>query len=294
MQSSKVFKILELFFYYPGFWLKIKPKIMHSADHYLEINRTLWNNKTQVHLQSDFYNVKDFKKGATSLQSIELEQLGNVKDRTLLHLQCHFGQDTLSWARLGAHVTGIDFSEEAIQAAKYLASELNMNAHFITNDVYSLQLDEKYDIVFTSYGVIGWLPDLEKWAQVIENHLKPGGTFHLIEFHPVVWIFDNDFKYIQYSYFNREDIVEEVQGTYADRNAPLVDKSISWNHSLDEVLGALLRQGLRIEHFAEYDYSPYNCFSNTVQIADNKWQIKGLEGKIPMVYALKAVKPMTK
>ncbi|MFN7118138.1 MAG: class I SAM-dependent methyltransferase [Saprospiraceae bacterium] len=263
---------------------------MSSAEHYLDVNRALWNNKTQYHLQSDFYEVEAFKKGKSSLNSIELEQLGDVRNKTLLHLQCHFGQDTLSWARMGASVTGIDFSDEAIKAARHLAQELNIEADFIQSNVYDVKLARQFDIIFTSYGVIGWLPDLEKWAQVIANHLKPGGEFHLIEFHPVVWMFDNDFQYIQYSYFNREDIIEEVHGSYADRSAPIVGQSVSWNHSLDEVLGALLRQGLRIEHFAEYDYSPYNCFVNTVQIAENQWQIKGLEGKIPMVYALKARK----
>lgn len=264
---------------------------MNPTEYYLDANRDLWNNKTQYHLQSEFYGVQDFKQGKTSLTPIELAQLGDVRGKSLLHLQCHFGLDTLSWARLGAQVTGIDFSEAAIATAQQLAQEVNLEARFIQSNVYDVQLNEQYDIVFTSYGVIGWLPDLEKWAQVVENHLKPGGEFHFLEFHPVVWMFDNDFQYIQYSYFNREDIIEEVHGSYADRSAPIVGKSISWNHSLEEVLGALLRQGLRIEHFAEYDYSPHDSFPNTTKIAEGKWQLKGLEGKIPMVYALKAVKP---
>ncbi len=263
---------------------------MPPTKNYLDVNRNLWNNKTQFHLQSDFYGVKEFKQGITALKSIELSQLGDVNGKTLLHLQCHFGLDTLSWARLGAQVTGIDFSEKAIQAAEKLAQEVNMKARFIQSDIYDVQLKEQFDIVFTSYGVIGWLPDLDKWAQVVAAHLKPGGAFHFIEFHPVVWMFDNDFQYIQYSYFNREDIIEEVHGSYADRSAPIVGTSISWNHSLDEVLGALLRQGLRLEHFAEYDYSPHDSFPNAVKIAEGKWQLQGLEGKIPMVYALKAVK----
>ena len=264
--------------------------MLSPKEEYLQVNQALWNNKTIFHLSSDFYNVKAFKQGATSLTPIELEQLGDVSGKSLLHLQCHFGQDTLSWARLGAQVTGIDFSEAAIHAAQNLAKELNLKARFIHSNVYDLQLHEQFDMVFTSYGVISWLPDLEKWAQVVAAHLKPGGAFHFMEFHPVVWMFDDNFKYIQYSYFNTETVVEEVQGSYADRSAPIVGTSISWNHSLEEVLGSLLRQGLRIERFAEYDYSPHDSFPNAMQIAEGKWQIKGLEGKIPMVFALKAVK----
>lgn len=265
---------------------------MTTEQNYIEINRKLWNAKTHVHLNSDFYGMAQFRAGETSLQAIELEQLGDITGKSLLHLQCHFGQDSLSLARLGAKVTGVDLSDAAIETARQLNDELELDAQFIRCNIYDLkeQLDEKFDIVFTSYGTIGWLPDLDRWAEIVAHFLQPGGEFHFIEFHPVVWMLDNDFTWLQYSYFNKQTIVEEIEGTYAERDAPIKNTSISWNHGLAEVISALLKNGLRLERFEEFDYSPYNCFNKTVQIAERKWQIEGLEGKIPMVFALKAIR----
>lgn len=262
-------------------------------QNYLSLNRELWNAKVPYHLQSELYAQEAFMAGATSLQSIELEQVGDVMGKTLLHLQCHYGQDTLSWARLGARATGIDLSDAAIATARELNDKLGLDARFVCCNVYDVpeQIDEQFDIVFTSYGTIGWLPDLEKWGQVIHKMLKPGGEFHFIEFHPVIWMFDDDFKYIAYSYFQQDAIVEETQGTYADREAPIKNTSVSWNHSIDQVLGTLLRQGLRIEHFAEYDWSPYKSFPRMTPARHGGWYLEGYEGKLPMVYALKATKP---
>ncbi|MEK7226791.1 MAG: class I SAM-dependent methyltransferase, partial [Bacteroidota bacterium] len=149
---------------------------------------------------------------------------------------------------------------------------------------------EQFDIVFTSYGTIGWLPDLQSWAKMIAERLKPGGIFYLAEFHPVVWMFDDDFTHIKYSYENREVIVTENQGTYTDRNADIKGKEYSWNHSIGEVMNALIGAGLKIEMFNEHMYSPYPCFRNTVEFETGKWHIKGLEGKIPMVYSIRAAK----
>jgi SAM-dependent methyltransferase len=223
---------------------------------YFEANKDAWNERTVVHKDSAFYDVPAFKAGAISLQPLELAEVGDVKGKTLLHLQCHFGLDTLSWARLGATVTGIDLSDKAIAAAKNLSADLNINAEFVCCNVYDLsqKLSKKFDIVFTSYGVVGWLPDLDKWASVIAHFLKPGGTFHLFEFHPVVWMFDDDFKYIKYSYHNAETIVENKTGTYTDRNADIAYTEYSWNHSLSEVLNALISKGLQIQHLNEFPY----------------------------------------
>jgi SAM-dependent methyltransferase len=160
--------------------------------------------------------------------------------------------------------------------------------------VYDLKahLDEKFDIVFTSYGTIGWLPDLDKWAAIISHYLKPGGIFYIAEFHPVVWMFDDDFTHIKYYYDNREVIVTENQGTYTDNEtkSDIKVKEYGWNHSLAEVFTALLNAGLSIESFNEFMYSPYPCFSNTIESEKGKWQIKGMEGKIPMVYSILAKK----
>lgn len=148
-------------------------------------------------------------------------------------------------------------------------------------------LDKKFDIVFTSYGTIGWLPDLDRWADIISYFLKPGGTFFIVEFHPVVWMFGNNFEFIKYSYFNVEPIIEENEGTYADKNAPLKNKEVGWNHPFSEVLNALLKKNLELLEFNEYDYSNYNCFNNMIEIEKGKFQIKGFENKMPLMYALK-------
>lgn len=259
---------------------------------FFEANMELWNLKTPVHAASAFYDLAAFRAGKSSLNSVELAEVGEVQGKTLLHLQCHFGQDTLSWARLGAKVTGVDFSEEAIQLARQLNGELQLQARFVCANVYSLpqHLEGTFDIVFTSYGVIGWLPDLEEWAQVVAHFLRPGGAFHLVEFHPVVWMYDQGFEKITYSYFNTGPIAEESTGTYADRSADLTHWEYGWNHSLSEVINALLRQGLRLEFLHEFPFSPYNCFNNLEQREDGHWRVKHLPDKLPMLFSLKAVK----
>ena len=174
-----------------------------TEKNYFDSNKELWNKKTAIHKNSDFYDLKGFMNGNNTLKDIELKELGNVKGKNILHLQCHFGLDTLSWARLGADVTGIDFSDEAISTAKQINKEAKLDAEFICSNVYDLKakLNKKYDIVFTSYGVIGWLPDLNRWADIINYFLNPGGVFYMVEFHPVLWMMDDDFKQIKYSYF---------------------------------------------------------------------------------------------
>jgi SAM-dependent methyltransferase len=263
-------------------------------DHqqYFEANKNAWNKKALVHKNSSFYDVASFKAGKSSLNKIELEELGDVKNKTLLHLQCHFGMDTLSWARQGAIVTGIDLSDESVKIASELSTELNIPAQFICCNVYdALQyINKEYDIVFTSYGVIGWLPDLDKWAAVIVESLRPGGSFYMVEFHPIVWMMDDDFQYIKYHYHNEAVIEDEQTGSYANRYADIHYKEYGWNHSLSEVLNSLIKHGLTIQHFNEFNYSCYNCFNNVVQGEDGYWRVKGLENKIPMMYSVKAIK----
>ena len=261
-------------------------------ENYIEINRKTWNEKTEFHIQSDFYNQEGFLNGENSLTPIELELLGNIKDKSILHLQCHFGQDTISFSRLGAKSVGVDLSDNAIEKAIEIAKQLNTDTRFICCNIYDLpnHLEEQFDIVFTSYGTIGWLPDLDKWAKIIAQFLKPGGKFVMADFHPVVWMFDDNFQNIRYNYFKSEPIIETVEGTYADKNAPINSKTISWNHSTSELLNSLLRNSLELNAFNEYDYSPYNCFNATVEFEPKKFRIKHLENKIPMVYSIVATK----
>lgn len=265
---------------------------MSEASEYISINKALWDAKTIVHKDSEFYDLPSFKAGKNTLNSIEMGLLGDVAQKSVLHLQCHFGQDTMSFSRLGAVATGIDLSSNAIELAKALSTELQLNTQFIETDVYSVpeKVVGEFDLVFSSYGTIGWLPDLNKWANVIASKLKHGGEFVFAEFHPVVWMFDYDFKFIEYSYFNVTPIIEMTEGTYAEKSAPLKNNSVSWNHPLADVLTALINAGLQITHFKEFDFSPYNCFNGMVEIEPGKFQVKGLEGKFPLVYALKATK----
>lgn len=265
---------------------------MNTDPEYIQKNKQTWNERTDHHIASEFYNVDNFIKGASSLNDIELNLLGNVAGKSILHLQCHFGQDSLSLARIGAHVTGVDFSEKAIDKARELAKQLNFNIDFIESDIYDLpkHLTKQFDIVFTSYGTIGWFPDLDKWAGVVSHFLKPGGSFVFAEFHPVVWMYDNDFTKIEYSYFKADPIKEIEEGTYADTSAPIKTETITWNHSLGEVFTALLKNNMKIISFEEFNYSPYNSFRDMEVIEEKKFIIKKFGNKIPLVYALKAMK----
>ena len=261
---------------------------------YLEKNKAAWNAKTAVHIGSEFYDMSAFLRGESTLKPAELGLLGDISGKRILHLQCHFGQDTLSLARMGAQVTGVDLSDVAILKARALADELNLPAAFVNCDVCSLRehLHEaaSFDHVFTSYGTIGWLPDLDKWAAVIQHFLKPGGSLVMVDFHPMVWMFDPQFKEIAYTYFNTGPIVEQSTGTYADRSAAISYETVSWNHPISELLQSLLDAGLQLKRNHEWDYSPYACFQEVSEEVPGEFRIKHLAHKLPMIYGLTAVK----
>lgn len=265
---------------------------MKKEDNYIEINKKAWDSKTPYHIQSPFYDMESFLRGKTTLTPIELELLGDIRGKRVLHLQCHFGQDTISLARLGATVTGVDFSEAAIHQAVQLAHQTRVSSRFICCDIYDLpnHLDEEFDIVFTSYGTIGWLPDLNKWAGVISRFLKPGGKFVFAEFHPVVWMFDTALEKVQYNYFKSDAIVEIEMGTYADITAPIEIETVSWNHSLSEVINNLIMNDLQLLAFHEYDYSPFNCFINMEEPEKGKFRFSNHGNKLPLVYSIAAIK----
>lgn len=265
---------------------------MENNQEYFEANKVLWDSRVEGHLDTELYNMKDFMAGKSSLNQIELSELGDVKGKSLLHLQCHFGQDTLSWAREGARVTGMDISNEGINKAKELADELGIEAHFVACNIYDLpkHLESQFDIVFTSYGTIGWLPDMTKWAQIVNHFLKPGGVFYMAEFHPVVWMFDDNFEGLVLPYNNSGVLAFESNFSYASPDKLTeTKKEFSWNHGIGEVVSALASTGLRLEFLNEFDYSPYNVFPDMVK-TEKGYQIRGLDGLIPMVYSMKWVK----
>ena len=265
---------------------------MFKEQNYIDINRQSWNSITDINLKSAFYDHDNFLKGKSSLNTFELDLLGDVSGKKILHLQCHFGQDSISLSRMGAVVTGVDLSDRAIEIARQIARDTNVDATFVCCDIYDLpnHLNSSFDLVFTSYGTIGWLPGLEKWASIVSRYLKPNGQFLMVEFHPIVWMFDNNFEKIGYSYFNAGAIIETESGTYADRTADINQEFVSWNHSLGEVINSLIKNGMEIDSLNEYDYSPYNCFNKTVEFEPNKYRIERLGNNIPLVYSISATK----
>ena len=222
----------------------------------IDQNRALWDELVSIHMESDFYDVEGFKRGRTALRHIELEEIGDVSGKSLLHLQCHFGLDTLSLARLGAKVTGADFSAEAIGAARQLARELDIEATFVHGGLYELPevIDAEFDFVFTSYGALAWLPDVRRWADVVAYFLRPGGTFYMVEFHPIVEAFGGtDTPVLEGTYFHDDEPAEwKCDGTYAKPGAAVSNRSYQWRHPVGDVVSALVESGLTIEFLHEH------------------------------------------
>jgi SAM-dependent methyltransferase len=264
-------------------------------DKYLESNRALWDLWTRFHVKSKFYDVEGFKAGRITLHPIEREALGDVSGKSLL--QCHFGLDTLSWARLGARVTGVDFSEEAIGTAQALSTELGIEANFVRSNPYDLPavLSGEFDIIFTSYGVLGWLPDLGKWGEVVGHFLKPGGTFFIVEGHPLALVFDDadgvtDLR-VAYDYFQTvEPLVFPTKGSYADREADYEGVEYGWNHSLSDILNALISAGLRIEYLREYPFLAWKALPFMELDGERWWRLPRPFHQIPLMFSLKATK----
>ena len=258
-----------------------------------EVNRNTWNTKVEVHAKSAMYDLANFKKGKSSLMSYELNALGDVKGKSLLHLQCHFGQDTLSWSRMGAKCVGVDISDAGIALARNLNTELGMDADFVCCNVLdtSKYVADTFDVVFTSYGVIGWIPDLEPWGLMIAERLHKGGVFYMAEFHPIVWMFDYLDKpaTMKYGYMQDEVIYEAYEGTYANSESKIISKEYNWNHGLSEVVNALVNAGLQISYLKEYDESPYDVFPDLVRTESGKYSTK--DKLYPLIFEIKAFKP---
>ena len=266
-------------------------------DFHLQANRDHWNDVVPIHARSRMYDLEGFRAGQSALDALELAEVGDVRGRSLLHLQCHFGMSTLSWARLGARVTGVDFSDQAIALARSLAEELHLPARFVCSDVYAVPqvLPEQYDVVFTSYGVLCWLPDLVRWGQVIAKMLAPGGEFHIIEFHPMLQALDDaeglQEARLRYSYFGRpEPLRWDEDGTYADVTAHVEHPvTYEWSHSLGEVVNALVQAGLRIESLREFPYCCYAFLPNLMEQRSDGWYwLKDHSESAPLMFSIRA------
>ena len=265
---------------------------MDDNTNYFQTNKSTWNKKVAIHVKSEMYNMEGFKSGETSLKPYELKALGDVSGKSLLHLQCHFGQDTLSWSRLGAKCTAVDLSDEAIKLATKLNEELELDAEFVCCNVLetSKHVAKTFDIVFTSYGSIGWLPDLKPWAKMIFERLKPGGVFYIVEFHPILWMFDYNEgnPEMKYHYNQKEVIYDEYEGTYADQSSKMVSKEYGWNHGLSDVVNALIEAGLQIEYLNEHDESPYDVFPDLIKTEDGMYKMENQ--LFPVIFEVKANK----
>ncbi len=263
----------------------------------MEDNRRFWEEVVKIHSESEFYDLEGFKSGKSSLLSVETEELGEVSGRSLLHLQCHFGMDTISWARKGAIVTGADYSENAVNLARKLSEELGVKAEFVHSDVYGLPevLEGKFDVVYTSYGVLCWLDDLKRWADVVGHFLKDGGVFYIVENHPFFVDVLEEEKgrfFTKYPYFtSKKPSVFESEGTYADGNARLENtKTYEWTHPISEVVNSLIDAGLRIEFFHEFPFIEFQHNSMLEKGTDGYWRLNDPYMKLPMMYSIKAVK----
>ncbi|WP_298439627.1 methyltransferase [uncultured Ferrimonas sp.] len=252
----------------------------------LQLNQQAWDRRTEIHLKSKFYDVEGFLAGQCKLNPLELSLLGDVRGKNLLHLQCHFGLESLCWSRRGAWVTGLDLSPTAIEQANRLAQQTKQAVHFICTDVLSFgdEVKPEYDWVYTSYGVLCWLADIDRWAQTVAKSLHRGGKLCLIEFHPAVDLL------LGYGYFSRDEPDIEVESTYTENAGTEKQRVALWNHSIGEVMSALLRHGMAIEHFQEHRVSPYDCFANLTERAPGQfvWQQDGHE--MPLLYSIVARK----
>ncbi len=215
--------------------------ILDGMDEHLATNRALWDEWAEINARSAFYDLEEFKRGGVRIRDYEIEEVGPVRGKTLLHLQCHFGIDSLSWARLGAKVTGVDFSERAIELATGVAAELGIDASFIRSNLYDLpqHVDGEFDIVYTSRGVLCWLPRVRPWADVVARFVGPGGSFYVTEAHPILWAYEDDFT-LKFPYWEREEPSSfDIHGSYADPAAEVkTEKDFEWNHSLGEIVTA--------------------------------------------------------
>ena len=270
---------------------------INIVDEHLDANRKLWDAWAVLHANSEFYDVKGFKDGEMRIDSIELE-MGDVCGKSLLHLQCHFGLGTLSWAREGAITTGIDFSENAITIARQLSSETHLPSRFVKSNIYDLinNLEGSFDYVFTSYGVLNWLPDLVGWAKVIGHFCRPGGVFYIVEAHPFAMVFKDegnpiDFQ-VSYPYFHQvEPFRFERHGSYADTKADVDGIEYGWNHSVSDILNSLIGSGMEIDYMREYPFAAWQMFPFLERHPGKAWwHLPSGFKSIPLTFALRATK----
>jgi SAM-dependent methyltransferase len=276
---------------------------------WLDANRANWDERVPLHVASDFYDQEPLRQGDGVLDPIAragVERLfpDGLDGVRVLHLQCHFGSDTLSLANSGATVVGLDFSRPAVDEAIRMASELGLDARarFVEANLYeareALPEPASFDLVFTTWGTIGWLPDVAEWARIIAWFVKPGGHLYFADGHPAAFVFDGaegarGLPSFQYAYRSDEPDIVDDPSDYADPGAALANsKTWEWMHPLDEVMAALRDSGLTIDEFAEHFQVPWRIFPITVPQADGMYGWPD-EQWLPLSYELVASAPRT-
>lgn len=256
-------------------------------------NRAFWDEVTPVHVRS--YGVERFLAGGRWLPRQILQEVGNVEGLSMLHLQCHFGLDSLAWVRNGAQVTGVDFSQLAIEEARKLSQRANLTAKFICSDIYDLPqtLNGEYDIVFTSIGVLCWLKDLNRWAEIIAHFLKPGGFFYIMDAHPLLYTFDDEGGWrFEVRYFHNETpyVWDDEGSDYMDPTYTTKSPSFEWQWTVSDIINAVLAGGLKLEFFNEFGALSDPVYPEMVQIGDGLYSFPNMPVPLPILFSLKATK----
>jgi SAM-dependent methyltransferase len=259
-----------------------------------DLNRAWWDERVPIHLRSELYDLDSFRSGRDPIRAFEDAELGPVEGRTLAHLQCHFGLDSLGWARRGARVWGLDFSEPAVDTANALAAELGLGAEFVCADVYDAVGalgGRRFQIVYTGLGALNWLPDIDRWAQTVASLIEPGGLLYLVEFHPFTWGFGDDELTFEHDYFrNPQGVLLEEAGTYADLGAITVhNRTVEWQHPLGEIVSAVIDAGLRLEFLHEHDYTLFPRWPFLEKHGFDQFRFPAERPRLPLMFSLRAV-----
>jgi SAM-dependent methyltransferase len=270
-----------------------------TEPEWLRLNRANWDERVAIHTgPGSDYDWSALKSGTYVLHGIEEAELGPVEGLRLLHLQCHFGVDTLALAQRGADVTGLDFSAPAIETARALAAEFGIKAAFVQSDVYAAReaVQGQFDRIYTTWGTIPWLPDIQKWARVIASLLTPGGFLYFADMHPAALVFDDDTGHEGkpgwcWPYFHQGVFETDDARDYADPNARLTNsRTHQFAHPLGSVVQALIDAGLRIDMLHEHDGVAWKAFSGLVEGKGRLWRFPD-KPWLPLSYSIKATKP---
>ena len=260
-------------------------------------NFAYWNEAVAIHLASPFYRTEAFRRGEAVIDRVVREGLGEVRGKRILHLQCHFGLDTLSLARMGAKVTGLDYAPTAIAAARALAAETGLAAEFVQADVLEPPPGlTGFDMVFASWGAICWVRDVGRWMDVAARALRPGGRLYLLEGHPAMLMLDEDQDpsaplQVRCAYDSTEPEIAEGFKDYAEPDTPVgAGRTGSWNHGLGRILNAAIGAGFVIRRLDEGDRIPWRALPQLVPTGDRYWALPPGAPFVPLSFALDAIK----